>query len=460
MPRDIPAEALPNPYPVVATPPSLVPTSDQSEPAAVPSPVPGAGDAAVAAAVTGASAGAAAARGGAPGHRPNKSTELPADLPEWARKEAQAEQQAAATHERSMSEHTSTSGGQQHQPASSVPASIPSSTSFASPSRPSNRRDDRTASTLFGFPRTSRADKSLSRYFTKRLTSSGAPAAPGEATKPDLKSQISGPTNVLTSNAFAASPSPSAGAVASPSLGAVSPQFQSQSQYQPQAQSQVQSQPQASVAPSAVPRASLQNHVVGGGPPPAAPPNSVMARIRPVDHEGWIKKKGERYNVWHPRYLAVKGSDLVILRDPDAMKIKGYIQVKGARVISDETIQSGKYAFKIIHEASSVGKPGRTAATPAPGEKLVHYFASDNPAIVRDWMKVLMKSSIARDAAQPVVSSYQARTISLAEAQAMNPPPRPPSPTSLVRTQQATLRQDTGQLTAKDAQVLTGFGPT
>ncbi|KAN0061152.1 hypothetical protein ACQY0O_006887 [Thecaphora frezii] len=163
----------------------------------------------------------------------------------------------------------------------------------------------------------------------------------------------------------------------------------------------------------------------------------VMNRIRPVDLEGWMRKKGERYNSWKPRYLALKGSDLVILRDPQAEKIKGYVSMKGYKVIADENTNPGKYGFKILHETE---KP--------------HYFSSDDPILVREWMKGLMKATIGRDHSFPVISSYNNATMSLKEAQRMNPPPRPPSPTSRARTQRAKARQNTDQLTARDAAIL------
>ncbi|EST05343.1 Pleckstrin [Kalmanozyma brasiliensis GHG001] len=177
-----------------------------------------------------------------------------------------------------------------------------------------------------------------------------------------------------------------------------------------------------------------------GGPaaPPGAAANGpVMSRIQPVDLEGWIKKKGERYNSWKPRYLALKGPDLVILRDPRAEKIKGYVNMKGYKVIADENTNPGKYGFKILHESE---KP--------------HYFSSDDPILVREWMKALMKSTIGRDHSFPVISSYNNATISLKEAQRMNPPPRPPSPTSRARTQRAKARPNPEQLTARDAAIL------
>ncbi|TKY88518.1 hypothetical protein EX895_002506 [Sporisorium graminicola] len=173
----------------------------------------------------------------------------------------------------------------------------------------------------------------------------------------------------------------------------------------------------------------------GAGTPAANGP--VMARIQPVDLEGWIKKKGERYNSWKPRYLALKGPDLVILRDPRAEKIKGYVNMKGYKVIADENTNPGKYGFKILHESE---KP--------------HYFSSEDPILVREWMKALMKSTIGRDHSFPVISSYNNATISLKEAQRMNPPPRPPSPTSRARTQRAKARPNPEQLTARDAAIL------
>ena len=198
----------------------------------------------------------------------------------------------------------------------------------------------------------------------------------------------------------------------------------------------------ASARPTSVGSAGMEVPVgaaatAAGGGGHAAADGPVMARIQPVDLEGWIKKKGERYNTWKPRYLALKGPDLVILREPRAEKIKGYINMKGYKVIADENTNPGKYGFKILHETE---KP--------------HYFSSEDPILVREWMKALMKSTIGRDPSFPVISSYNNATISLKEAQRMNPPPRPPSPTSRARTQRAKARPNPEQLTARDAAIL------
>lgn len=133
----------------------------------------------------------------------------------------------------------------------------------------------------------------------------------------------------------------------------------------------------AAAAGVPAPASNLEPRSPGGA---SAQEGPVMARIRPVDLEGWMRKKGERYNTWKPRYLALKGSDLVLLRDPTAEKIKGYVSMKGYKVIADENTNPGKYGFKILHETE---KP--------------HYFSSDDPVLVREWMKALMKSTIGRD---------------------------------------------------------------
>jgi hypothetical protein len=56
-----------------------------------------------------------------------------------------------------------------------------------------------------------------------------------------------------------------------------------------------------------------------------------------------------------------------------------------------------------------------------------------------------------------VVSSCNIPTIPLAVAQAMNPAPRPPSPTARDATQRAMRRENTNQLSSRDAMVLMGM---
>lgn len=122
-------------------------------------------------------------------------------------------------------------------------------------------------------------------------------------------------------------------------------------------------------------------------------------------------------------------------------KIKGYVNTMGYKVTVDETVDPGKYGFRIDHESDKT-----------------HYFSSDDKAIIRDWMKAIMKATIARDysrrctfhqgrsdadgVTEPVVSSCNIPTIPLTVAQAMNPAPRPPSPSARAATQKAHRTKD------------------
>ncbi|GJJ07548.1 hypothetical protein Clacol_001750 [Clathrus columnatus] len=171
---------------------------------------------------------------------------------------------------------------------------------------------------------------------------------------------------------------------------------------------------------------------------------SVLDQIGQPDHAGWLKKKGEKYNGWKVRYLVLKGPHLYYMKNADrtATKIKGYIKMQGYKIVSDES-GPGKYGFKIMHETE-----------PA------HYFSSDELLTTREWMKTLMKATIERDYSKPVISSCNIPTIPLVVAQAMNPAPRPPSPTARDATQRALRRENPNQLSSRDARVLMGLPST
>jgi len=168
-------------------------------------------------------------------------------------------------------------------------------------------------------------------------------------------------------------------------------------------------------------------------------------QIGRVDHQGWLRKKGERYSTWTPRYLVLKGSDLYYLRSDSKTetKIKGYIDIKGYKVLADENVNPGRYGFRIIHDVEKA-----------------HYFSSEESFVVREWMKALMKATIGRDYSKPVVSSVNIPTIPLTVAQAMNPAPRPPSPSARHATQKAMRRENPHELSTRDAQVLMGMSST
>ncbi|KAJ8489269.1 hypothetical protein ONZ51_g3007 [Trametes cubensis] len=183
---------------------------------------------------------------------------------------------------------------------------------------------------------------------------------------------------------------------------------------------------------------------VAGGPN-IKPGQSILEQIGTPDHNGWLRKKGDRYNTWKQRYFVLKGPHLYWLRSENKSetKIKGYLDITGYKVLADETVDPGRYGFRIVHDQE---KP--------------HYFSSDEQLVVREWMKALMKATITRDYTNPVMSSCNIPTIPLTVAQAMNPAPRPPSPTARDATQKALRRENPDQLSSRDAQILLMGMPT
>ncbi|KAL7282752.1 hypothetical protein ACG7TL_004227 [Trametes sanguinea] len=178
---------------------------------------------------------------------------------------------------------------------------------------------------------------------------------------------------------------------------------------------------------------------IGTGVPTIKVGQSILEQIGTPDHNGWLRKKGDRYNSWKTRYFVLKGPHLYWLRSESKAetKIKGYLNIAGYKVVADESIDPGRYGFRIVHDQE---KP--------------HYFSSDEQLVVREWMKALMKATITRDYSNPVMSSCNIPTIPLTVAQAMNPAPRPPSPTARDATQKALRRENPEQLSSRDAQVL------
>ncbi|KAI3611756.1 hypothetical protein WG66_007675 [Moniliophthora roreri] len=175
---------------------------------------------------------------------------------------------------------------------------------------------------------------------------------------------------------------------------------------------------------------------------PLKPGQNVLEQIGEPDHSGWMRKKGDRYNSWKLRYFVLKGPHLYYLRSNSSSetKIKGYIHIVGYKVTVDENVNPGKYGFRIDHDNDKT-----------------HFFSSDEKTSLREWMKAIMKATIGRDYTRPVVSSCNIPTIPLMVAQAMNPSPRPPSPTARDATQKALRRENPNQLSSRDARVLMGL---
>ncbi|RXW25401.1 hypothetical protein EST38_g391 [Candolleomyces aberdarensis] len=172
------------------------------------------------------------------------------------------------------------------------------------------------------------------------------------------------------------------------------------------------------------------------------PGQSILEQVGEPDHIGWMRKKAVRYNTWKTRYFVLKGEHLYILRSNNRSetRLKGYINIHGYRVTVDETLDPGKYCFRIDHDQDKT-----------------HYFSSDEKTVIREWMKAIMKATIGRDYTKPVVSSCNIPTIPLVVAQAMNPAPRPPSPSARAATQKALRRENPNQLSSRDARILMGL---
>ena len=50
------------------------------------------------------------------------------------------------------------------------------------------------------------------------------------------------------------------------------------------------------------------------GPNALKPGKSIIEQIGEPDHQGWMRKKGDRYNSWKLRFCIIKGPHLYILR--------------------------------------------------------------------------------------------------------------------------------------------------
>ncbi|KAF8914405.1 hypothetical protein CPB84DRAFT_1811707 [Gymnopilus junonius] len=188
--------------------------------------------------------------------------------------------------------------------------------------------------------------------------------------------------------------------------------------------------------------ATAKEETVDGVSGPIKQGQSILEQIGEPDHTGWMRKKGDRYNTWKLRYFVLKGPHMYCLRsnNKNETKIKGYIHIIGYKVTVDENIDPGRYGFRIDHDHDKT-----------------YFFSSEEKTVVRDWMKAIMKATIGRDYSKPVISSCNIPTIPLVVAQAMNPAPRPPSPSARDATQKALRRDHPEVLSSRDARVLMGL---
>lgn len=143
---------------------------------------------------------------------------------------------------------------------------------------------------------------------------------------------------------------------------------------------------------------------------------TILTQIGEPDHIGWMHKKRDGGNSWKPHYFVLKGQRLFWLKSDSNMNthLEGFIDIVGYKVTMDETLYPGRYGFRIDRDQDKT-----------------HFFTSDSVSIIREWVKAIMKATIARDHTKPIISPCTIPTIPLAVAQAMVPAPRPPSPATL-----------------------------
>ncbi|KAJ8124864.1 hypothetical protein O1611_g8776 [Lasiodiplodia mahajangana] len=183
--------------------------------------------------------------------------------------------------------------------------------------------------------------------------------------------------------------------------------------------------------------------------------------IKDADYSGWMKKKNSHLmTTWKPRLFVLKGRRLSYYYSEDDVEEKGLIDISFHRVLpADNERLTGLHAT-LTGASNTPVMPADSnlhtlaasdAATAAAVEKgadsmfifklvppraglskavnftkpTVHYFAVPNLQQGRSWMAALMKATIDRDESQPMTSTYQQKTISLAKARQMRH--RPPA---------------------------------
>ncbi|KUI61766.1 Protein BOI2 [Cytospora mali] len=186
------------------------------------------------------------------------------------------------------------------------------------------------------------------------------------------------------------------------------------------------------------------------------PPREAMID---ADYSGWMKKKSNSLmTTWKPRLFVLKGRRLAYYYSEDDEQEKGLIDISFHRVLpADNERLTGLHATltgasntptmpansNVLTTAATDADADTTSASdsififklvpPRAGlsravnftKPTVHYFAVPNIKQGRFWMAALMKATIDRDDTQPIVTSYQQKTISLAKARQMHH--RPPA---------------------------------
>jgi hypothetical protein len=168
--------------------------------------------------------------------------------------------------------------------------------------------------------------------------------------------------------------------------------------------------------------------------------------MQDADFSGWMRKKSSNLmTTWKPRFFVLKGRRLSYFYSEEDDSEKGLIDISFHRVLpadnekltglhasitgvvagqnkEKEGLEKGDdtmFIFKLMPPRAGLSR-GVHFTKPT-----VHYFAVPNLKQGRLWMAALMKATIDRDDSQPITTTYQQKTISLAKAKQMRS--RPPA---------------------------------
>jgi hypothetical protein len=187
--------------------------------------------------------------------------------------------------------------------------------------------------------------------------------------------------------------------------------------------------------------------------------------MKDADYSGWMRKKNSALmTTWKPRFFVLKGRRLAYYYSEDDDAEKGLIDISFHRVlpadnerltglhatITGASSGSGMPVKDLLHSGNDSGSlekgddsmfifklvPPRAGLSRAVHftKPTVHYFAVSNLKEGRLWMAALMKATIDRDDTQPITTTYQQKTISLAKARQMRH--RPPALMNLDETKE------------------------
>jgi hypothetical protein len=190
----------------------------------------------------------------------------------------------------------------------------------------------------------------------------------------------------------------------------------------------------------------------------------ILLRIGTPDHDGWMRKKGGFYNTWKSRYFVLKGPRLYWLRSNSV-----FVSVTLADgcvldpIVSDLTGDQGRgicQYHRLSHSPRREHQPreiwvqvgARRETRPLfQFEGQNGYPRMDNgPDENSNWLRLckyvssqyfILHNDPTHAHIDATGSLVNIPVIPLAVAQAMNPPPRPPSPTAQVEARQAVRRE-------------------